>query len=59
MLGFWSNPEDGDPVAIGDRIVAALAAAGLDASWDGTDQQRIEVALTWRVRVEDSAVSIT
>jgi hypothetical protein len=35
---------------VGERIVAALSAAGLKTHWDGSYLRRIEVPVTWRKR---------
>lgn len=41
-----------DPTAVGEEIVAALAARDLPAEWDGNPGQRILVSpLTWQLRL--------
>ncbi len=43
----------GKKKAIGRKVVAALTAAGLKASWDGNPDRAVEVELTWRKRRTD------
>ncbi len=49
-LSFGTAGEDGDAAAIGREVVAALAARGVAAEWDGDPGRRITVPLTWRRR---------
>ena len=55
-LGYGSTRgEEGDAyppaaVAIGHDVVAALEAAGLDVTWDGTLEKKIGLSLDWKRR---------
>jgi len=54
-LAFGSTTQHGsETIAIGQSIVAALQAQGLDTVWDGSANQRIEIKhVYWRKTPED------
>jgi uncharacterized protein DUF6891 len=45
--------EDRETAAVGRRVVAALAAEGLTAEWDGSPDTRIAVPVDWKRRRAD------
>lgn len=54
-LAFGSFTDDDRRAEIGERVVAALQAEGLETEWDGSPSQRIIVRLTWRKRLPSEA----
>lgn len=50
----WGATEPGDHAlaSIGQEVVAALRAEGLQVSWDGTTKKRISISMEWQRRRE-------
>lgn len=50
FLAYGAASPDGDAVAIGRAIVAALEREGLKPDWDGSLERRIYVRMDWKKR---------
>ena len=55
-LSYGAMDDKGDACVIARDVVAALNREGLQANWDGTSAQRIEVVLNWQRRFPATSV---
>ena len=50
FIGYGAVDDDGDVVAIGREIAAALTRNGLSTNWHGDPSRRVDVSINWQRR---------